>query len=137
MAIQISLDSPNYLDHPITSSVQLIENFSIDNFLFQVNNTLNSKDKLGINEPLIFECKVINKPQPGGGLSNLRAKHFSDLSEFLKRKSGLLDPFPIQQKYPEFKNGCFLICLSLALSYTNPKRSIVHKNSHLTKRFMN
>lgn len=37
IAIQLSLDSPNYLDHPITTSVQQIKNFSIDNFLFQVS----------------------------------------------------------------------------------------------------
>jgi len=61
-AIQVSLDSPSILKTPISSPLQLVEKFSLNALLTQLENVIYSKKTLGISEPIIFEVKVVYNP---------------------------------------------------------------------------
>jgi len=58
-AIQVSLDNPLLLETPISSALQLVERFSLNGLLTQLENVMYSKKTLGISSPLILEVKAV------------------------------------------------------------------------------
>jgi len=134
-AIQISLDNPLLLETPISSALQLVERFSLNALLTQLENVMYSKKTLGISSPLILEVKIVYDSQnfSGKGLGgNLSAKRSKKISEYLSNRHGLVDVSRYQLKHLEMKNACGLLCIIFKL-FIKSKRTdswITHTLSH-------